>query len=114
MGAAGMETFSPTAPDSSPDDSERARTANAVDADLVIALRCAHHPTSTARGVASFYFGNNHGSYSTIGRNLASFIQREIVARTGLSTVGRILGPGRSCAKPDAHRPDRRRLRHQS
>ena len=84
MGAAGMETFLSHSPGSSPDDSERARTANAVDADLVIALRCAHHPTSAARGVASFYFGNNHGSYSTIGRNLASFIQREIVARTGL------------------------------
>ena len=36
MGAAGMETFLSHGPDSSPDDSERARTANAVDADLVI------------------------------------------------------------------------------
>ncbi|MFT4202148.1 N-acetylmuramoyl-L-alanine amidase [Gordonia sp. (in: high G+C Gram-positive bacteria)] len=84
MGAAGMDTFVSHSESSAPDDSERARTANAVDADLVIALRCAHHPTATASGVASFYFGNNHGSYSTIGRNLASFIQREIVARTGL------------------------------
>ncbi len=84
MGAAGMETFLSHGENCVPDDSERARTANAVDADLVIALRCAHHPSSTASGVASFYFGNNHGSYSMIGRNLASFIQREIVARTGL------------------------------
>ncbi|GAB11719.1 putative N-acetylmuramoyl-L-alanine amidase [Gordonia araii NBRC 100433] len=84
MGAAGMETFVSHGEGTAPDDSERAHTANAVDADLVIALRCAHHPTAAASGVASFYFGNNHGSYSTIGRNLASFIQREIVARTGL------------------------------
>jgi N-acetylmuramoyl-L-alanine amidase len=34
--------------------------------------------------VASFYFGNSHGSVSTIGRNLADFVQRELVARTGL------------------------------
>lgn len=84
MGAAGMETFLSHGVGSVPDDSERAQTANAVDADLVVALRCAHHPTAAASGVASFYFGNNHGSYSTIGRNLASYIQREIVARTGL------------------------------
>ncbi|TXB95102.1 N-acetylmuramoyl-L-alanine amidase, partial [Mycobacterium tuberculosis] len=30
------------------------------------------------------HFGNSHGSVSTIGRNLADFIQREVVARTGL------------------------------
>ncbi|QKT08933.1 peptidoglycan-binding protein [Gordonia sp. X0973] len=94
MGAAGMDTFvshaGHTDPDAlvrrstAPDDSERAHTANAVDADLVIALRCAHHPTSSARGVASFYFGNSPASFSAVGRNLASFIQREIVARTGL------------------------------
>jgi N-acetylmuramoyl-L-alanine amidase len=34
--------------------------------------------------LASFHFGNSHGSVSTIGRNLADFIQREVVARTGL------------------------------
>ncbi|MFT3901509.1 MAG: N-acetylmuramoyl-L-alanine amidase [Gordonia sp. (in: high G+C Gram-positive bacteria)] len=84
MGAAGMDTYVSHAEDSAPNDAERARTANAVDADLVIALRCGHHQTTAASGVASFYFGNSHGSYSSIGRNLASFIQREIVARTGL------------------------------
>ena len=40
--------------------------------------------TSSANGVASFYFGSSHGSVSTIGRNLADFVQREVVARTGL------------------------------
>ncbi|NED66501.1 N-acetylmuramoyl-L-alanine amidase, partial [Streptomyces sp. SID10244] len=29
--------------------------------------------------------GNSHGSFSTIGRNLAGFIQREIAARTSLT-----------------------------
>ena len=52
---------------------------------MMISLRCGHHETPAANGVASFYFGNNRGSYSTIGRNLADFIQREIAARTPLT-----------------------------
>ncbi|HEX7827000.1 MAG TPA: N-acetylmuramoyl-L-alanine amidase, partial [Mycobacterium sp.] len=67
----------------SPADAERAATANAVGADLMISLRCASLPSPAANGVASFYFGNSHGSVSTIGRNLADFIQREVVARSG-------------------------------
>ena len=50
----------------------------------MISLRCASLPGSSANGVASFHFGNSHGSVSTIGRNLADFVQREVVARTGL------------------------------
>ncbi|MFW0783729.1 N-acetylmuramoyl-L-alanine amidase [Gordonia sp. CPCC 206044] len=85
MAAAGMETFLSHDGRGRPGDDERARVANMVDADLMIALRCAHYPNEGAHGVASFYFGNSHGSFSTIGRNLAGFIQREIVARTPLS-----------------------------
>ena len=59
-------------------------TANTVGADLMISLRCATQASPSANGVASFHFGNSHGSVSTIGRNLADFIQREVVARTGL------------------------------
>jgi N-acetylmuramoyl-L-alanine amidase len=51
----------------------------------MISLRCTSHQSPTANGVASFHFGNSHGSVSTIGRNLADFIQRELVARTGSS-----------------------------
>ncbi len=50
----------------------------------MISLRCETQPSPSANGVASFYFGSSHGSVSTIGRNLADFIQREVVARTGL------------------------------
>lgn len=84
MAAAGMETFLSHDGRGHPADEERARVANMMDADLMISLRCGHHATPAASGVASFYFGNGHGSYSTIGRNLAGFIQREIVARTPL------------------------------
>nr|WP_090277090.1 N-acetylmuramoyl-L-alanine amidase [Mycolicibacterium komanii]CRL71026.1 N-acetylmuramoyl-L-alanine amidase [Mycolicibacterium komanii] len=84
MTAIGMETFLSRPANRAPSDAERAATANAVGADLMISLRCATQPTPSANGVASFHFGNSHGSVSTIGRNLADFIQREVVARTGL------------------------------
>ncbi len=84
MTAIGMETFLSRPANRAPSDAERAATANAVGADLMISLRCATQPTPAANGVASFHFGNSHGSVSTIGRNLADFIQREVVARTGL------------------------------
>lgn len=84
MTAVGMETFLSRPPNHSPTDAERAATANAVGADLMISLRCATLASPSANGVASFHFGNSHGSVSTIGRMLADFIQREVVARTGL------------------------------
>lgn len=84
MTAIGMETFLSRPVNHSPGDSERAATANTVGADLMISLRFEHQPSPSASGVASFYFGSSHGSVSTIGRNLADFIQREVVARTGL------------------------------
>ncbi|MUL49767.1 N-acetylmuramoyl-L-alanine amidase [Mycobacterium sp. CBMA293] len=83
MTAIGMDTFLSRPVAGSPSDAERAATANAVGADLMISLRCASLPSAAANGVASFYFGNSHGSVSTIGRNLADFIQREVVARSG-------------------------------
>lgn len=83
MTAIGMETFLSRPSGAGPSDNERASIANAVGADLMISLRCATHTSPAANGVASFHFGNAHGSVSTIGRNLADFIQREVVARTG-------------------------------
>ena len=84
MTAIGMETFLSRPANRSPSDAERAATANNVGADLMISLRCESQASPAANGVASFHFGNSHGSVSTIGRNLADFIQREVVARTGL------------------------------
>ena len=84
MTAIGMETFLSRPVGRSPSDAERAATANTVGADLMISLRCAALPRSAANGLASFHFGNSHGSVSTIGRNLSDFIQREVAARTGL------------------------------
>lgn len=84
MSAAGMTTFLSHDRASCPTDQERAHVANMIDADLMIALRLGHYPNERANGAATFYFGTHHGSYSTIGRNLAGYIQREVVARTPL------------------------------
>lgn len=84
MTAIGMDTFLSRPINRCPTDAERAATANVVGADLMISLRFERHPSPAANGVASFYFGSSHGSVSTIGRNLADFIQREVPARTGL------------------------------
>lgn len=84
MAAIGMETFLSRPINRSPSDIERAATANTVGADLMLSLRFERHSSPAANGVASFYFGSSHGSVSTIGRNLADFIQREVPARTGL------------------------------
>lgn len=85
MAAAGMETYLSRPRGMDADDSTRAYTANTFDADMMIALRTAHYRNDRAHGVASFHFGNTHGASSNIGRNLAGFIQREIVARTPLT-----------------------------
>ena len=84
MAATGMETFLSRAQHANPSEAERAETSNGFDADLMIALRCDSHASPAASGVASFHFGNSHGSTSMIGQILTGFIQREIVARTPL------------------------------
>ncbi|TSD99263.1 N-acetylmuramoyl-L-alanine amidase [Skermania sp. ID1734] len=84
MAATGMETFLSRPHHANPTDAERAETSNAFDADLMISLRCARSESPQANGVASFHFGNSHGSTSMIGQVLAGFIQREVVARTAL------------------------------
>ncbi|MGA9873377.1 MAG: N-acetylmuramoyl-L-alanine amidase [Rhodococcus sp. (in: high G+C Gram-positive bacteria)] len=84
MAATGMETFLSRARGTNPSVAERAETSNAFNADLMISLRCASSTSPSANGVASFHFGNSHGSTSLIGQVLTGYIQREIVARTPL------------------------------
>ena len=84
MTAIGMETFLSRPANRNPADAERAATANTLGADLMISLRFESQHSPSASGVSCFYFGSPHGSVSTIGRNLADFVQREVVARTRL------------------------------
>lgn len=84
MAATGMETFLSRPYHTNPTDIERAGTSNAFGADLMISLRCDATDNAVANGIASFHYGNSHGSESMIGQVLTGYIQREIVARTPL------------------------------
>lgn len=65
-------------------ESDRALFANATNADVVVSLHVDRAPTAQPRGVATFYYGRDEATGSALGAQLASLIQREIVARTDL------------------------------
>lgn len=88
MVAAGMETIMSRPRQDDPSHKERADIANAFDADLMICIQCDSYPNDKANGVATFYFGSEQGSSSITGELLSGFVQREIVARTGLGNCG--------------------------
>jgi N-acetylmuramoyl-L-alanine amidase len=71
-------------PETSRSHVERAELANTVGADLLISLHIDSHPNPRARGVATYHFGTGSGTASTVGERLASLVQREIIARTGM------------------------------
>ena len=67
------------------DDGMRAEFANESGADLFLSLHLDANSAPDARGVATYYYGNDaHGAHSVVGERLASLIQREICARTDL------------------------------
>lgn len=68
-----------------PDDLERARVANDCGADLVLSLHTDHSPMPEAHGIAAFFYGHEHGGWSTIGERFADLLLREVVARTGFT-----------------------------
>ena len=68
-----------------PTDAERAGFANEIDADLLVSLHVDRAPSALPQGVASYHFGTGSGVTSTVGEQLASLVQREVVARTGLT-----------------------------
>jgi N-acetylmuramoyl-L-alanine amidase len=69
-----------------PDELSRAMMANQADADIMLSLHCDSTDQSRASGVATFFYGlDRFGAFSAVGEHLANLIQREIVARTGLT-----------------------------
>ncbi|MGM1059724.1 N-acetylmuramoyl-L-alanine amidase [Saccharothrix sp. Mg75] len=88
MAATGMEALLTRGPNNNPDEGERARFANEAGADLILSLHSDANRSPLASGVASFHFGTGNGTSSTVGEALAGYIQREIVARTGLKDCG--------------------------
>lgn len=88
MAATGMEALLTRGPNHNPDEGERARFANEAGADLILSLHSDRNSSPLASGVATFHFGTGNGTSSTVGEALAGFIQREIVARTGMLDCG--------------------------
>lgn len=88
MVATGMEALLSRSEHTSPDDASRARFANDAGADLVLSLHVDRNHSPLAQGIASFHFGTGNGTTSTVGEALAGFIQRELLARTGMLNCG--------------------------
>jgi N-acetylmuramoyl-L-alanine amidase len=85
LAATGVTAVLTRGPHGRPDPSDRAGLAKDVGADMLVSLACDSHPTPDATGVATFYWSDERvGGRSPIGFELATLIQREIVARTGL------------------------------
>lgn len=82
--ATGMQAFITRGPDANPTQAERAKLANEVAADLFVSLHVDGSTCQHAAGIATFHFGTDTGNNSSVGEALASLIQRELVARTGM------------------------------
>ncbi|MFC7342544.1 N-acetylmuramoyl-L-alanine amidase [Saccharopolyspora griseoalba] len=88
MVATGMEALITRGPNACPPDADRATFANEAGADMFLSLHIDSNPSPRAEGVASFHFGTGNGTTSNVGEALAGFLQREIVARTGMRDCG--------------------------
>ena len=84
LSAVGVRTLLTRGVDSCPTDAERAAFANDAGADLVLSLHVDRADSPRPHGVASYHFGAGRGTTSTVGEQLASLVQREVVARTDL------------------------------
>jgi N-acetylmuramoyl-L-alanine amidase len=91
LSAVGVRAVLTRGPDNDPTDEERAHLANEIRADLMLSLHSDRSASATCEGVASYHFGTGQGTSSTVGEHLASLVQRELVARTGLLD-GRVHG----------------------
>ena len=70
----------------SPPELDRALMANQAGADVVLSLHCDSASQPRASGVATFFYGQERfGAWSAVGEQLADLIQREVVARTGMT-----------------------------
>lgn len=84
LAASGVRTLLTRGPDSCPSDAARAALANDAGADLLVSLHCDRGTSPRQNGVATYHFGTGTGTTSTVGEQLASLVQREVVARTDL------------------------------
>jgi N-acetylmuramoyl-L-alanine amidase len=82
--AVGVRALLTRGPDTNPSEAERAAFANESGADLVLSLHVDRAPSAACNGIACYHFGTGTGASSTVGEQLASLVQREVVARTDL------------------------------
>jgi len=87
--ATGVQAFLTGSGVSGPDEeAARADFANRAGAHLCISLHVDASPNPEVRGVATHYYGlDAHGVRSWVGERFAGLVQREIVARTGLTDL---------------------------
>ncbi|MHA6801737.1 N-acetylmuramoyl-L-alanine amidase [Bounagaea algeriensis] len=85
MIATGMEALITRGPHGCPPEADRALFANEASADMFLSLHIDANRAQAAQGVAGFHFGTGNGTTSTVGEALAGFLQRELVARTGMT-----------------------------
>jgi len=86
LSAIGVNVLFTRSATTSPDELARAAMANESGADIMLSLHCDSTDQSRASGVATFFYGQDRfGAWSAVGEHLADLIQREVVARTGLT-----------------------------
>ena len=86
LSAIGVNVLFTRSATTSPDELSRAAMANESGADVLLSLHCDSTDQSRASGVATFFYGQDRfGAWSAVGEHLADLIQREVVARTGLT-----------------------------
>ncbi len=65
---------------------DRAAFANSCDADLVLSLHSDHTSGFSGHGIATYFYGHpEQVGWSVIGERFSDLVQREVVARTGLT-----------------------------
>jgi N-acetylmuramoyl-L-alanine amidase len=89
LGTTGVHVLLASAGVSPPEEEpERAELVNRAQANLCISLQVDASSNPAMSGVATYYYGlEAHGVRSWVGERLAGLVQREIVARTGLTDL---------------------------
>ena len=94
LGALGVTTYLTRSADTSPDDRERAKFANEMNAEVFVSLHLEAVPSEHANGSACFFYGASRPSravesgvghvHSAVGERLSDLIAREVATRTDL------------------------------
>jgi N-acetylmuramoyl-L-alanine amidase len=88
LSATGVRAVLTRGAGSDPADEDRAWLASEAAADVLVSLHCDGNRSPQASGVATFYWGDARiGARSATGNQLAALVQREVVARTGMTDL---------------------------